>query len=776
MPKKKNPEFARLLSMGIGAIAAKQDKAKGIIQDEIGYALNRTGKWVVQRWGQGYVPDDEAVETLARSCVTQGGMDKEWLIRFLQTAVHPNSDSIVSALFPESTKILHNLPRRDYTQFVGRQHELEQIASWLLPVDRAWLLTVEGIGGIGKSTLALEAVYRLLERRPPFVINTCYEAIIWVSAKQEFLTLDGPIPSSDFFRTLDDIYTAIGEVLQRQDILRAQPGDQGRLVKRVLSQHQVLLVVDNLESVADKTVFDFLRILPGSSKALVTSRQRIYISELMHLVELSRPEVLSLIEEKTKTKTCHLGEEQKEKLYRRTGGIPLAITLTLARIGAGFPVESVLADLGKVQKDLVRYCIHSSVEALQSEDARRILMALSLFAVNASYEALKVVSGFSDDQLSYDEALAHLQEFSLIDEWAEKNNNVVTTQSPFPAPGKRYTMLPPTRDYAHHLLVGGTALRQEMSDRQVSYYSDMLTQLGYGDSPEQLQRLSNLDHERENLLSLMTYLYEHEAWQIVIQFVAYLHGYLSHRGHWSDYLKWVDRAINASKMLEIPGMTTLEIQRALGWCLSARCWIQSNLGELDQARSAGQAAIALFNSVKDQDGEAQVLRRIGLIERIKQNFEEAENHYRQALTIWQATDNRREIASIYNNLGDLALRQGKLTDAETWLLKSLTIKEELADISRLGNNYYHLGEVYFLQNNLQQAKEFFQKVQNTDDSSNNISYKPRAKFSLAKMAVIEGDIQTATRLAKEGQELFDQLGEEDEYQEVSNFLSEIKEA
>lgn len=742
----------------IGELLRRHRQAAGLKQKELAKLLGYSDTIVSRLETGNQQPQLEYIKQFIKVLQLDEAQQAELLVDF--------------TLLPESVKTLHNLPRRDYTQFVGRQRELEQIASWLLPSDRAWLLTIEGIGGIGKSTLALEAAYRLLERTPPFVINTCYEAIIWVSAKQEFLTLDGPIPSSDFFRTLDDIYTAIGEVLQRQDILRASPGDQGRLVKRVLSQHQVLLVVDNLESVADKTILDFLRNLPGSSKALVTSRQRIYISELMHLVELSRPEVLSLIEEKTKTKTCQLTEEQKEKLYRRTGGIPLAITLTLARIGAGFPIEGVLADLGKVQKDLVRYCIHFSVEALQSEDARRVLMALSLFAVNASYEALKVISGFSDDQLSYDEALVRLQEFSLIDEWAKTNN--VTTQSLAPAPGKRYTMLPPTRVYAHQLFVGDSVLRQEMFDRQVDYYWGMLKQIGYNyDIPEKLPKLDDLDQERENLLELTTRLEEKDAWQQVIHFVAYLHGYLSHRGYWNDNLKCAEKAIKADKKLELHSKSTPEVQRALGWCLTAQCWIQIGHKNLDEAQVSGQAALVLFKSTKDQDGEAKVLRHLGVIENEKQNFEGAEIHYRQALTIWQTTDNRREIASIYNNLGDLALRQGRFTDAETWLLQSLTIKEELADKSRLGNNYYHLGEVYFLQKKLQQAKIFFQKVQNTDDSSDNISYKPRAKFGLAKIAIVENDAKTATLLGNESLKLCDQLGMEDEKQEILKFLAEI---
>jgi len=262
----RSPRFAELLTIGIKAIAAREQKNISFVQDELGYALNRSGGSAVEYWRKGYVPDYEVVEILANLCIKRGGLDKGWLADFLQAAQHPNRQEIIKTFFGDdhavSKQLHHNLPRRDYIKFIGRQDEMEKIADFLQSGERAWLLTIDGVGGIGKSSLALESAYRLIEGRPPFASLYPYQAVVWVSAKQEYLTLDGKIPNSDYFRTLADIYTAIADVLQREDVIRSQPQDQNRIVKKILSGQAVLLIVDNLESVVDKSVQGFLHNLP----------------------------------------------------------------------------------------------------------------------------------------------------------------------------------------------------------------------------------------------------------------------------------------------------------------------------------------------------------------------------------------------------------------------------------------------------------------------------------------------------------------------------------
>ena len=80
----------------------------------------------------------------------------------------------------EKSKILANLPRRPY--FVGREAELSAVLQSLQPNSRTFIIGIEGIGGVGKSALAIEVSHRCLEA-------DLFESVIWISAKESILTL-----------------------------------------------------------------------------------------------------------------------------------------------------------------------------------------------------------------------------------------------------------------------------------------------------------------------------------------------------------------------------------------------------------------------------------------------------------------------------------------------------------------------------------------------------------------------------------------------------------
>ena len=60
--------------------------------------------------------------------------------------------------------VLHNLPNADYGQFIGRETEIGRIHDILrpYPYSQHSIVTIDGIGGIGKSTLAMEATHYYL--------------------------------------------------------------------------------------------------------------------------------------------------------------------------------------------------------------------------------------------------------------------------------------------------------------------------------------------------------------------------------------------------------------------------------------------------------------------------------------------------------------------------------------------------------------------------------------------------------------------------------------
>jgi hypothetical protein len=73
---------------------------------------------------------------------------------------------------PSIPAIPQNLPPRG--EFIGREKEMEQVRQAL--ASRSYLVVIEGIGGIGKTALALEVAHELWEKG-------LYEAVAWTTAK-----------------------------------------------------------------------------------------------------------------------------------------------------------------------------------------------------------------------------------------------------------------------------------------------------------------------------------------------------------------------------------------------------------------------------------------------------------------------------------------------------------------------------------------------------------------------------------------------------------------
>jgi hypothetical protein len=145
-----------------------------------------------------------------------------------------------------------NLPLQ-FTRFVGREKELEQLMELLAKPTR--LVTMTGPGGTRKSRLALELASRLLER---------FSGAVWFVSLADL---------SDARRIVDAVLDALR--LPRSPSL--EPLEQ---VAETLARQPSLLVLDNFEQLVDEgapVVRTLLERVP-SLKCLVTSRQRLDLS------------------------------------------------------------------------------------------------------------------------------------------------------------------------------------------------------------------------------------------------------------------------------------------------------------------------------------------------------------------------------------------------------------------------------------------------------------------------------------------------------------------
>jgi LuxR family glucitol operon transcriptional activator len=133
------------------------------------------------------------------------------------------------------------------------------------------VVTIDGIGGIGKSTLALETAYSFIDQYDDLPKQECFRAIAWVSAKRTYLTASGVRERRQVFRTLEDLFASIVRILDYPPSTNTRADEQRAIVEDALREQRTLLIIDNLETVDDEHLQGFLRELPVPTKAIVTT-------------------------------------------------------------------------------------------------------------------------------------------------------------------------------------------------------------------------------------------------------------------------------------------------------------------------------------------------------------------------------------------------------------------------------------------------------------------------------------------------------------------------
>ena len=220
----------------------------------------------------------------------------------------------------------------DTSIFYNRYEEISQLQHWILE-ERCRLVTLLGIGGIGKSTLAVKLGLQIQDE---------FEVVVWRS-------LQNAPPVKD---KLTDILQFLLWALRKEMVI--PQNFEGKLSKLIecLVNHRCLLILDNFETIlsSNSRVGEYRPSYEGYGQLLKL------IGEVPHnscvlLTSREKPrEILPLEGEKTKVKCLQLGglnhhdgrklfeqkghftgtEQEWEVLIKHYGGNPLALKIVAA--------------------------------------------------------------------------------------------------------------------------------------------------------------------------------------------------------------------------------------------------------------------------------------------------------------------------------------------------------------------------------------------------------------------------------------------------------------
>jgi predicted ATPase len=464
-----------------------------------------------------------------------------------------------------------NLPAQA-TAFVGRDVQLEEVAAAL---SASRLVTLTGVGGVGKTRLAIQAAADLLPH---------YRDGAW---------LVDLAPAVEPEALVEVVATALGVPERQGQPLSASVGD-------FLREKQLLLVLDNCEHLLD-AVSSFVSgviahcpnvvVLATSREGLGVAGERILVVPSLGVPkEGSAPEVAGdtdavrlFVERATEAKA---GFELTvnnamavARLVRRLDGIPLAIELAAARVRSLTPAElaqrvderfRLLAGGRRTaveRHQTLRRAIDWSYELL-AQPEQATLNRTAVFATDFGLDAAEaVISGNGVDGLEVVDLLGHLVDKSLI--VAEDRGEVT-----------RYRLLETIRQYAQDRLeAAGEA--DAVRRRHGEYYAGFAASASVGlKGPDEAAWIERVEAELDHLRAAVAWSVASGELDLALRLVVPLGVPGTPVGDVT--FAW------AAPVAAMPGAEDHQLYpQVLAWA----AWAEIMAGEFERAVRTGQAAL-----------------------------------------------------------------------------------------------------------------------------------------------------------------------------------------
>ena len=564
----------------------------------------------------------------------------------------------------------NNLPQQ-MTSFIGREEELAEVRRALA---KARIVTLLGVGGMGKTRLSLQTAAEVMDDYPDGV---------WLV---ELAAVADPrmVPQA--------IASALG--------VKEESGHSiAEALTAALRDRRLLLIVDNcehlLQACAD-VVSVLLRTVP-QMKVLATSREPLRVAgEFVYaLPALAVPvranaigaaavgefPAIRLFADRasavqpdfriTDQSAAHVVE-----ICHRLDGIPLAIELAAARVRA-LSVENIaerLDDRFRVltggdrtalpRQQTLRALIDWSYDLL-TPDEGILFRRIAVFAGSFSLEAAEAVGAAS--------AIEVPDVLDLLSRLVEKSLVALDLES------ARYRMLETVRQYAHERLVE-SGEGDDARARHLAFYLALAERARPSlVGPDQGAWLARLDFERENLLAAHASCDRlPDAAEAGLRLVYAIKPYWFNRGL---------LGLAYSVTTEALGRAGADARgRARCGGLADAGQIGFFLGRYSEARTLLQESLAIARELGDPKLIEAVLQPLGMACLGCGDVASARAHLTEALALARELGNKRELAAALNALGQLHRMQGELDAAEPFYRDVVALARELdnRDIMAIG--------------------------------------------------------------------------------------------
>ncbi len=674
----------------------------------------------------------------------------------------------------------NNLPIQ-LTSFIGRDREVAEVKQLL---SRTRLLTLTGVGGVGKTRLGLHVAADVLDE---FVEG------VWLVELA---------PLSEPALVTQTVASTLGVSEQ-----------QGRSLTETLLAHlrpkRLLLVLDNCEHLVGacaKLAETLLRVCPNI-RILATSRELLDIGgeTVWPVTSLSLPSfqhspaVESLMQSEAvrlfvNRAVAHLpsftlsthNSQSVGQVCVRLDGIPLAIELAAARVKV-LSVEQIaerLDDRFRVLTGGKRTAVprHQTLRAamdwsydLLSTSGRDLFRRLSVFAGGWTLEAAEAVCSEDGGEKS--------TILDLLTQLVDKSLLVVETQS-----GEaRYRFLETVRQYGNDKLVE-SGESDRLRTRHLDFFLKQAEARQNLTGPAIDAWTQRMETEHDNMRAALEWSSANGATETTLRLAEALSMFWNRRAHWTEGRKWLELALASTsgarpslraEALEDAGMLAwlqgdirravpqLEESVALHRELGNKKSIADSLNTLgiaayrqgDYGRAVALLEESLGLSRELGRTEPFALYLLGIVARLRGDYERAEALGMESLAVNRELGRKRYIALSLDSLGLLAYYRGKYEQAQALCQEGLALFRELGDKFGIAGSLNSLALVASGQSDYQQAGALCNESLTVSREIRDKGATARSLNVLGRAVCHLGEYERGAVLLKESLTLFREMGD-----------------
>lgn len=630
-----------------------------------------------------------AYDRLRRLLASELGTDPSPELSELHTAILRRSSTLdfpapASAPEPPVTAAPAQLPAK-VGHFIGRTTELS-ILDELSAGDELPIIVVSGPAGMGKTATAVQWAATNAHR---FVDG------------QLFLDLRGHDP--DHAMTAEQaLAQLLGGLGVPEDRIPAGESAQSALYRTILHDKRCVVLLDNAG-----TVGQVLPLVPAASTTLlvITSRGSLAALGAHHAVHhvvldsLDDDNSVTLL-----TKVLGAARVTREpaataRLARLCAGMPLALRLTAARL-AGHPGRSITelaADLADSPLDgfavegdtrTVRTVLTSAYRLLTPTTAR-------LFRLSATVPAPTISAHLGAALVDLDDSASR----RLFDELSSAHLVTATGEN-------RYRFHDLIREFAKDRAIAEEADPGEVNDRLIDWYlfvadeanrlvsphrNAVKPELEYPPpplpfAPERHAATRFLEAERDGFLPVVRHARERgrpaSAWQLVYLLTSFYEV----SGHWTERVELCQAGL-AAAVDSGDRDGEAEMLRALGvsYYMTRR---------LNEAVDTALATLEKVRQLGDLASEGHVLNNLANAYSDLRRFDEAIPAFQQAIATCTAAGNRLGTALSRRNLGYALVRMGRAQDSLAPLFTALSVFDDIDNTRLRAGTLHTLGEAH----------------------------------------------------------------------------------